>query len=242
VRIIGVPDLRGLSPKQRGESLQGSQPPPPRFQPQRRAFKHYRATAGSRAELSTSPKNIQSYFRDARSKKTTASRAQKPSRRQAGNRNFPRPQSSLTGRADDARSALLRIMKGKFMKRRTVHEKATLMISAWRARCPDKTFFRMSLEDFSVIVGPCGAARERVASLKAQLREAKQQCEEADRIARRAIVRVVNGVKGDPDEGEDGELLGAMGYMKHTVRSELLSEARRRSARAATAGTADSTT
>jgi hypothetical protein len=133
-------------------------------------------------------------------------------------------------------------MKGKFMKRRTVHEKATLMISAWRARCPDKTFFRMSLEDFSVIVGPCGAAREHVASLKAQLREAKQQCEEADRIARRAIVRVVNGVKGDPDEGEDGELLGAMGYMKHTVRSELLSEARRRSARAAAAGTADSTT
>jgi hypothetical protein len=133
-------------------------------------------------------------------------------------------------------------MKGKLMKRPTIHEKATLMISAWRSRCPDKIFFRMSLEDFSVIVAPCGAARERITSLKAQLREATRQCEEADRIARRAIVRVVNGVKGDPDEGEDGDLLGAMGYLKHTVRSEMLSEARRRSARAAAAGKEESAT
>jgi hypothetical protein len=60
-----------------------------------------------------------------------------------------------------------------------------------------------------------------------------KQCEMADRVTRRAIVRAVNGVKGDPDEGEDGDLLSAMGYMKHTVRSEVLSEARRRSARLA---------
>jgi hypothetical protein len=125
------------------------------------------------------------------------------------------------------------VMKGNFMKRRTVHEKAMLMISAWRDRCAEKAFFRMSLADFTAIVAPSAAARERVATLRAQLREAIKQCEEADRTTRRAIVRVVNGVKGDPDEGEDGDLLSAMGYMKHTVRSEVLSDARRRSARAA---------
>ncbi len=128
------------------------------------------------------------------------------------------------------------------MRRRTVYEKATLITSAWRARCPDKTFFRMSLEEFTVIVRPSGAARERIASLKAQLREAIQQCEDADRTARRAILRVVNAVKGDPDEGEDGELLSAMGYMKHTVRSVELAKARRRSARAVAAGKADTAT
>src|SRR5262245_21117715 len=117
------------------------------------------------------------------------------------------------------------------MKRRTIYERAMLMIGAWRDRCPGKAFFRMSLEDFLAIVAPSGAARERVANLKAQLREAIRQCEEADRITRRAIVRVVNAVKGDPDEGEDGDLLSAMGYMKHTVRSEILSDARRRGAR-----------
>lgn len=122
------------------------------------------------------------------------------------------------------------------MRRRTVHEKATLIISAWRDRCPDKTFFRMSLGNFSDIVSPSGVARERIASLKAQLREATKQCEEADRITRRAIVRVVNGVKGDPDEGEDGDLLSAMGYLKHTVRSVILGDARRRSAKAAAIG------
>jgi hypothetical protein len=125
------------------------------------------------------------------------------------------------------------IMKGNSMKRRTVHEKAMLMIGAWRDRCADKAFFRMSLADFTAIVAPSGMARERVATLKAQLREAIRQCEEADRTTRRAIVRVVNGVKGDPDEGEDGDLLSAMGYMKHTVRSGILSDARRRSARVA---------
>ena len=103
------------------------------------------------------------------------------------------------------------------------------MIQAWDAHCRHKQFFRMSLADFSALVAPSGAARDRVASLKAPLREAKEACEEADRVTRRAIVRVVNGVKGDPDEGEDGDLLSAMGYMKHTVRSKVVSEARRRS-------------
>lgn len=121
------------------------------------------------------------------------------------------------------------------MKRPTVHEKALLIISAWQHKCPDKAFFRMSLADFSAIVAPSAAARERIANLRAQLREAIKQCEDADRNIRRAIVRVVNGVKGDPDEGEDGDLLSAMGYMKHTVRAEILSDARRRSARAAAA-------
>ena len=118
------------------------------------------------------------------------------------------------------------------MTRRNLHEKAMLVIGAWRDRCPDKAFFRMSLLDFSVIVAPSGTARERIANLKAQLREAIRECEQADSITRRAIVQVVNGVKGDPDEGEDGDLLSAMGYMKHTVRSEILSNARKRSAQA----------
>lgn len=61
------------------------------------------------------------------------------------------------------------------MKRRTVHDKAILIISAWRDRCPDKKLFRMSLEEFSAIVAPGGIARERVVNLKAQLREAMKQ-------------------------------------------------------------------
>jgi hypothetical protein len=140
---------------------------------------------------------------------------------------------ALTLPGHDGPHQSLCIMKGKFMKRPTVHEKAMVMIGAWRDRCAGKTFFRMSLGDFSTLVAPSGAARERIAKLRAELREAIKQCENADRITRRAIVQVVNGVKGDPDEGEDGDLLSAMGYMKHTVRAVMLSAARRRSARAA---------
>ena len=41
------------------------------------------------------------------------------------------------------------------------------------------------------------------------------------------MLRIVNAVKGDPDEGEDGDLLVAMGYMPHTARSSLMSAVRR---------------
>jgi hypothetical protein len=118
------------------------------------------------------------------------------------------------------------------MKRPTVYEKAMRVIGAWGDRCAGKAFFRMSLGDFSAIAARSGAARERIARLRAELREAMRQCEAADSLTRRAIVQVVNGVKGDPDEGEDGDLLSAMGYMKHTARSAFLNAARRKSARA----------
>ncbi len=67
----------------------------------------------------------------------------------------------------------------------------------------------MSLGDFSAIVAPSGAARERGARPKAELREAMHQCEEADRTTRRAIVRVGNGMTGDPDEGARLSILGS---------------------------------
>jgi len=119
------------------------------------------------------------------------------------------------------------------MKRPTVSQRAELIARVWGERCPDKTFFRTSLSEFIRLVAPSSEARVRIATLKAQLKEAVQQRKEADSTSRRAILRVVNGVRGDADEGEDGELLVAMGYLKHTVRSVKLSEARRTSARAA---------
>jgi hypothetical protein len=108
-----------------------------------------------------------------------------------------------------------------------VYMKALTVVKAWLAMRPTKTFFRMSLEDFQKTVAASGDARARIAQLEADLRAEVTRRDDADKITRRTVLRVVNAVKGDPDEGEDGELLAAMGYVPHTARSSIISMGRK---------------
>lgn len=126
-------------------------------------------------------------------------------------------------------------MKGKFMSESDIYEKAQTVVKAWESMRPNKAFFRMTLDDFRNVIAPSGEAREGLADLETQTQKALTRRTQADRITRRAVIRIVNGVKGDPDEGEDGELLRAMGYLPHTARSSITSMARRNASRAAKA-------
>jgi hypothetical protein len=114
-----------------------------------------------------------------------------------------------------------------------IYDKALVLISAWGAMRSGKTFFRQSLDDFTKIVAPSGEARQRLAELEALTQKALKQRDEADKITRRAVIRIVNAVKGDPDEGEDSELLARMGYLPHTARSSIIGLARRSARKAA---------
>jgi hypothetical protein len=108
-----------------------------------------------------------------------------------------------------------------------IYEKALTVADAWASRRPDKMFFGMTLEDFRTRISPSGEARTELAALDTQMRELLKRRDKADEITRRAVLRVVNGVKGDPEEGEDSELLRVMGYIPHTARSSIISAARR---------------
>jgi hypothetical protein len=114
-----------------------------------------------------------------------------------------------------------------------IYDKAVVVIKVWGSMRPAKTFFRFSLDGFTKHVAPSGEARVEIAELEARMRQALARRDEADRITRRAVLRIVNAVKGDPDEGEDGEVLAAMGYLPHTVRSSINSVARRKAGKAA---------
>ncbi|MEJ0038623.1 MAG: hypothetical protein WDO68_21535 [Gammaproteobacteria bacterium] len=114
-----------------------------------------------------------------------------------------------------------------------IYVKAVVVLDAWSERRPDKTFFGMAVDDFRKIVDRSSAARAEVAALEGQVREALKRRDAADEITRRAVIRVVNGVKGDPTEGEDGELLRVMGYVPHSARGSIMSAARRNKAKAA---------
>jgi len=98
---------------------------------------------------------------------------------------------------------------------------------------PGKTFFRQSLDDFTKIVAPSGEARQKLAELENLTKKALAQRDEADKLTRRWVLRIVNAVKGDPDEGEDSELLARMGYLPHTARTSIIGLARRNARKAA---------
>jgi hypothetical protein len=120
-----------------------------------------------------------------------------------------------------------------------IYDKARAVADAWTSMRPTKTFFRMSVEDFGKVVAASGEARRALAELDARMQEELARRDKADKITRRAVLRIVNAVKGDPDEGEDGELLAAMGYLPHSARASLSGLARRNAARAAKAGEAE---
>ena len=113
------------------------------------------------------------------------------------------------------------------------YEKAVQLKKAWNSMRPQKTFFGMSLERFTALIAPSAEARDEIAVLEASMRKALANRDEADKITRRAVIRIVNAVKGDPEEGEDGELIAAMGYVPHTARASLIGLARRNAARVA---------
>jgi hypothetical protein len=124
-------------------------------------------------------------------------------------------------------------MKWNFMTQTDIYDKAVMAIKAWGSLRPTKTFFRQSLEDFTKLVTPSAEAREEITELEARMRKALERRDQADKITRRAVIRIVNAVKGDPDEGEDGELIAAMGYLPHTARASLIGLARRNARKAA---------
>jgi hypothetical protein len=118
-----------------------------------------------------------------------------------------------------------------------IYDKARVIADMWGTRCPDKTFFGMTRDDFLKIIAPSGEARKQLAQLDTQTRDTLGLRDKSDKILRRAVVRVINAVKGDPEQGEDSELLASMGYLPHTARTSILSAARklRNAAKAAAA-------
>jgi len=120
-----------------------------------------------------------------------------------------------------------------------IYDKALVIADMWGTMRPNKVFFGMTRDEFLRLIAPSGEARKELAQLDTQTREALARRDKADKITRRTVVRAINGVKGDPGEGEDSELLAAMGYLPHTARSSIVSAARKYKNAAKAAADAD---
>jgi hypothetical protein len=98
-------------------------------------------------------------------------------------------------------------------------EKIAAVLKAWKDLRPTKTFAGMTLAQFTTKVQPSLDARDAIDTLDNQLIAAADQRDTADVESMKQINFVVNAVKGDPTEGEDGELYEAMGYVRKSERA-----------------------
>ncbi len=101
---------------------------------------------------------------------------------------------------------------------KAVAERFETVIQAWETLRPTKTFAGLTLAAFKAQIQPSFDARQRLLVLEAEATAMKVTREVADRISNDTALLVVNAVKGDPEEGENGELYAAMGYVRKADR------------------------
>ena len=114
-----------------------------------------------------------------------------------------------------------------------VEDQLNQVLNAWTTLAPNATFGGMTLAEFKTKVQPSLDARTQINSLNDQLTAAQDARDDADGDTNAAIQKVVKGVVGDPNYGDDSDLYDAMGYVRKSARASGLS----RSTKAAAAKT-----
>ena len=100
--------------------------------------------------------------------------------------------------------------------------KLQTVVNAWGTLRPSKSFAGMTLEQFKAQVQPSLASRDQLVIVRSQATDHLTQRHQSDDASLDLAQLVVNAVKGDPAEGENGSLYAAMGYVtKNTRRSGL---------------------
>ena len=92
------------------------------------------------------------------------------------------------------------------------------VIDAWTTLRPTKSFAGMTLEQFKVKVQPSLDSRDQLTIVRTQATDHRTQRLLSDDASLGLAQLVVNSVKGDPNEGEDGSLYAAMGYVPKSAR------------------------
>ena len=105
-------------------------------------------------------------------------------------------------------------------------ERITGVVGAWGDMRPTKSFAGYTFEQYKGKVQPSLDARVRIASLERQLQEAIVERDTADAESSKATQSVIHAVRADREEGEDGPLYAAMGYVRQSLRSRGLTRKR----------------
>ena len=93
-------------------------------------------------------------------------------------------------------------------------ERITSVLKAWQNLRPGKSFGELTLDEYKRIVQPSLDSRARIAQLEALLVAERATRDEADRTSMPATRRIVDSVMGDPEEGPNGAVYEAMGFVR----------------------------
>jgi hypothetical protein len=93
------------------------------------------------------------------------------------------------------------------------------VIEGWGKMRPHKLFFGLTLEQFLLRAKPFTDARDEMLELESRLVHAAAKRDAAEPALLDLLQGVVSSVKGDPEEGQNGELYAAMGYVPKNQRS-----------------------
>lgn len=97
---------------------------------------------------------------------------------------------------------------------------------AWSKLRPGKSFSGLTLEQFDALIKPSYDVRAEIADAELRLQSANARRVNADAASLEIVRRIVNAVKSDPEEGKDGELYAAMGFVRRSDRSSGLTRRR----------------
>jgi hypothetical protein len=104
------------------------------------------------------------------------------------------------------------------MNVRNAVEKAIEVDQRWETLRPKKTFFGLTLEQFREARKQSEQERAVLADLYGQIKATKTRLHDADVRLAEVTQGVINAVKGDPEEGEDGEMYVALGYTRKSAK------------------------
>jgi hypothetical protein len=105
------------------------------------------------------------------------------------------------------------------MKPKEILNAVRSLTTGWRSLRPTKSFSGMTLEQYEATVKPSHDARAEIADLESRLQAAAARLDVVDKASLAATRSVVMGIRGDREEGEDGELYAALGYVRKSQRS-----------------------
>ena len=113
------------------------------------------------------------------------------------------------------------------MSSRQTLDRFETFLHAWAKLRPGKTLAGLTLEQCTALIQPCRDVRSEIAEAELRLQSANARRATVDPEFEKVLQRVTNAVKADPEEGDDGDLYEAMGFVRRSVRSTGLTRRRK---------------
>jgi hypothetical protein len=98
---------------------------------------------------------------------------------------------------------------------------------AWSKLRPGKSFAGLTLEQYLAAIKASHDVRSEIVEAELRLQSALARRVTVDEASMKVAQRIVNAVKADPEEGDDGELYVAMGYVRKRDRKTGLTQRKR---------------